>query len=129
MIFKPELLSLRDLPMNQANGFINMKTFVRGEKNTNITAGGAINELGNMIGAEAVTQAGSFDDAMLQALDQVSALQQMPSNLIQQSIIEPGSVDVHDITKAQAEASLSLNITRTILSRIVQGWRDIINTR
>jgi flagellar hook-basal body complex protein FliE len=124
-IFKPELLGMNDLPMNQ----INMKNFVRGEKNTNIITGEAINELGNTIGAEAVTKAGSFDDAMLQALDQVSQLQQEPSNLIQQSIIEPGSVDVHDITKAQAEASLALNISRTILSRIVQGWKDIINTR
>jgi flagellar hook-basal body complex protein FliE len=124
-IFKPELLSLRDLPMNQ----MNVKTFVRGEKNTNIVSGEAINELGNMIGADAVTKVGSFDDAMMQALDQVSQLQQTPSNLIQQSIIEPGSVDVHDITAAQAEASLALNITRTVLSRIVQGWKDIINTR
>ncbi len=125
-IFKPELLSLRDLPMMQAN---NMRNFVRGEKNTNIITGEAINELGNVIGAEAVTRSGTFDDAMLQALDEVSALQQQPSNLIQQSIIDPGSVDVHDITKAQAEASLALNITRTVLSRIVQGWKDIINTR
>jgi flagellar hook-basal body complex protein FliE len=125
-IFKPELLSLRDLPMMQAN---NMRNFVRGDNNINIITGGAINELGNTIGADAVTQAGTFDDAMLSALDQVSQLQQMPSNLIQQSIVEPGSVDVHDITKAQAEASMALNISRTVLSRIVQGWRDIINTR
>ncbi len=124
-IFKPEMLSLRDLPMAQAN----MKNFVRGEKNTNIITGAAINELGNTIGAEAVTRAGTFDDAMLQALDKVSQLQQEPSNLIQQSIVEPGSVDVHDITKAQAEASLALNITRTVLDRIVRGWKEIINTR
>jgi flagellar hook-basal body complex protein FliE len=124
-IFKPELLSLQDLPMTQ----VNTKTFVRGEKNTNIISGEAINELGNMIGADAVTKVGSFDDAMLSALDAVSQLQQTPSNLIQQSIIEPGSVDVHDITKAQAEASLALNMTRSVLDRIIQGWNQIINTR
>lgn len=125
-IFKPELLSLRDLPMLQANS---MRNFVRGEKNTNIVTGGAINELGNTIGVEAVMRSGTFDNVMLQALDQVSQLQHQPSNLIQQSIIDPGSIDVHDITKAQAEANMALNITRTILSRIVQGWKDIINTR
>ncbi len=123
---KPELFSMRDLPMYQAH---NMRTFVRGEKNTNIITGEAINELGNAIGAEAVTRMGTFDDAMLEALDQVSALQQEPSNLIQQSIIDPDSVDVHDITAAQAEASLALNMTRAVLDRIVQGWREIINTR
>jgi flagellar hook-basal body complex protein FliE len=124
-IFKPELLSMKDLPMNQ----MNVKTFVRGEKNTNIIAGEAISELGNTIGAESLTRAGSFEDSMLSALDQVSQLQQTPSNLIQQSIIDSGSVDVHDITKAQAEASLALNMTRSVLDRLVQGWKEIINTR
>jgi flagellar hook-basal body complex protein FliE len=125
-IFKPELFSLNNLPMSQLS---NTKTFVRGENNTNILAGEAVNELGNMIGADAATKTGTFDDAMLQALDQVSQLQQTPSNLIQQSIVEPGSVDVHDITNAQAQASLALNMTRSILDRLVQGWKEIINTR
>ncbi|MDR3337515.1 MAG: flagellar hook-basal body complex protein FliE [Treponema sp.] len=38
-------------------------------------------------------------------------------------------MDIHDVTIAQAEAAMSLNISRTILNRIVQGWRDLINTR
>jgi flagellar hook-basal body complex protein FliE len=38
-------------------------------------------------------------------------------------------VDVHDITTAQAKAALSLNIARNVLNRVVQGWRDLINTR
>jgi flagellar hook-basal body complex protein FliE len=46
-----------------------------------------------------------------------------------QAIINPGSVDIHDITIAQAEASMALGITRNILSRLVQSWRDLINTR
>ena len=125
MFSKPQLMGLSDLPMTGAN----TRVFVRGDKNTNIITGAAINELGGTIGAEAVTRAGTFDDAMLQALDKVSQLQQEPSNLIQQSIIDPESVDVHDITKAQAEASLALNITRTVLDRIVRGWKEIINTR
>ncbi|MDR2070784.1 MAG: flagellar hook-basal body complex protein FliE [Treponema sp.] len=91
--------------------------------------GGAVSELGNKIGAESVLRSGKFEDVMLRALDTVSAETQFADNLIQQAIVDPESVDSHDITIAQAKASMSFNITRTVLNRIVQGWRDIINTR
>jgi flagellar hook-basal body complex protein FliE len=81
------------------------------------------------IGADGITGAGTFEQAMLQSLDKVSGAQQYASHLNQEAIINPDAVDVHDITIAQAEATMSLNITRTILSRLVQGWRDLINTR
>jgi flagellar hook-basal body complex protein FliE len=88
-----------------------------------------ISSLGEKIGAGAAIPSGTFEDTMLKALDQVSAYQQISSSLAQQAITDPGSVDIHDITIAQAEAGMSLNITRNVLNRIVQGWRDIINTR
>jgi flagellar hook-basal body complex protein FliE len=91
--------------------------------------GALISELSGKIGADAVTRAGAFDDAMLRALDKVSASQSFAHQLAQTAITEPGSVDVHDVTIAQAEAAMSLNITRTILNRVVQGWKDLINTR
>jgi flagellar hook-basal body complex protein FliE len=91
--------------------------------------GGAVSELGNKTGAESALRSGAFEDVMLRALDAVSAEKQAADNLIQQAIVDPESVDSHDITIAQAKANMSLNITRTILNRIVQGWRDIINTR
>jgi len=72
---------------------------------------------------------GSFEDAMLQALDKVSGSQLNASDLQKEAIINPDSVDIHDITIAQAEASMSLSIARNIMSRLVQGWRDLINTR
>jgi len=66
---------------------------------------------------------------MLQALDKVSGRQQYASALMQEAIVNPDSADIHTITIAQAEASMSLNATRNILSRLVQGWKDLINTR
>jgi flagellar hook-basal body complex protein FliE len=94
-----------------------------------IASGKALSQLGNTIGAEAVIRAGAFEDTMLKALDRVSADQQFADGLMQAAITEPGSVDTHDITIAQAKANMSLNITRTVLNRIVQGWRDLINAR
>jgi len=92
-------------------------------------SGNNILRLEKKIGADGVTRAGTFETAMLQALDKVSGAQQRASALQQEAIINPDSVDVQDITIAQGEASMSLNLTRNILSRLVQGWRDLINTR
>jgi len=77
---------------------------------------------------EAVTPA-SFEEMMLKAMDTVSGAQLRASDLQKEAIINPGSIDIHDVTIAQAEASMALGVTRNILSRLVQGWRDLINTR
>jgi len=92
-------------------------------------SGNNILALRDTIGANGITRAGTFEDAMLQALDKVSGAQLRASDLQKEAIINPDSVDIHDITIAQAEASMALGITRNILSRLVQSWRDLVNTR
>jgi flagellar hook-basal body complex protein FliE len=92
-------------------------------------SGRGIAGLGSVIGAENVMKDGLFDETMLKALDKVSAYQSQAEYIHQQSILDPESVDVHQIAEAEAMASMSLNITRTILNRVVQAWKDIINTR
>ena len=81
------------------------------------------------IGAEGITGAGTFEQAMLQALDKVSGKEQYASALAVEAAVNPNSVDIHTITIAQAQASMSLSAARNILSRLVQGWRDLINAR
>jgi len=85
--------------------------------------------LGEKIGSNGITRAGTFEHAMLQALDKVSGQQQHVSALHEQAIINPDSIDIQDITIAQGLSSMSFGITRNVLSRLVQGWRDLINTR
>ena len=92
-------------------------------------SGKNILNLEKTIGTEHITRAGTFEQAMLQALDKVSGAQHNASTLQRQAIIDPDSIDIHDITIAQAEASMSLSIARNVLNRLVQGWRDIINAR
>jgi len=92
-------------------------------------SGNKVIELEKKIGAQGVTRAGTFEHAMLQAMDKVSGAQQYADNLGIEAIINPDSIDAHDVTIAQAQASMALNITRNILSRMVQSWRDLINTR
>ncbi|HCC36838.1 MAG TPA: flagellar hook-basal body protein FliE [Treponema sp.] len=92
-------------------------------------SGNNILNLEKKIGAEGVTRAGTFEKAMLQALDKVSGSQQYASYLGREAIINPDSVDAHDVSLAQGEASMALNMTRNILSRLIQGWQALINTR
>ncbi len=125
-LFKPELNfgNLPYLPMSVTHeNHMSVKA-------TEFTAmGNKITETGKKIGADAVIRSGTFTESMLGALDKVSAYQQFASSLNQMAITDPDSVNVEDVTIAQAEAMMSLNIARNVLNRLVQGWRDLINTR
>jgi len=94
-----------------------------------VNSGANILKLERTIGAEGVAGPPTFQRAMLQALDRVSASQQNASALQQEALINPHLVDVHDITIAQAQARMSLEVTVNVINRMVQGWRDVINTR
>jgi flagellar hook-basal body complex protein FliE len=72
---------------------------------------------------------GSFEQALLKAMDGVSASQNKSDGLLQKVVADPNSVDAQDVTIAMAEANMSLNLAKTILSRIVTAWKDVINTR
>jgi len=126
-IYRPELVNfntLKDVPIKITHPYHMVPKF-----ESILNQGAELAELGKKIGTDAVVRSGIFADSMLGALDKVSAYQQFASNMAQTAITDPDSVDPHDITIAQAEASMALNITRNVLSRIVQGWRDLINTR
>ncbi|MDR0539303.1 MAG: flagellar hook-basal body complex protein FliE [Spirochaetaceae bacterium] len=104
-----------------------------------ITGQGAeIAALGRATGGAALLQDGvygpnnggvSFSEEMLKSIDKVSTLENRASALAEEAITNPGSIDAHDLTIAEAEASMALNIARTILNRLTQAWRDVINAR
>ncbi|MDR2739084.1 MAG: flagellar hook-basal body complex protein FliE [Treponema sp.] len=130
-IYKPELVTGDKVPMvitNPKHMVPKSGPFSIGGHAAQ-SRGSVISEMGTMIGSDAVLRSGSFEDVMLWALDKVSAEQQFSADLVQKAITDPGSMDPQDITIAQAKAGMSLNIARTVLSRVVQGWKDIINTR
>ncbi|MDR1618772.1 MAG: flagellar hook-basal body complex protein FliE [Treponema sp.] len=99
------------------------------EKGSYVNMGRRIIDLKEKTGADMAVRSGTFEKAMLQALDRVSGDQQLAGELARQAVTDPDSVDIHDITIAQAKANMSLGIARNVLNRLVQGWRDLINTR
>ena len=127
IINRPELSSFGrtlDLPLTLTH-----RSHMQHNFSDFLSLGNEISRVGGEIGSEAAIRSGSLSDTMLRALDSVSAQQQFASALHQQAILDPNSVDVHDITIAQAQARMTLDIARSVLNRVVQGWRDIINTR
>ncbi len=76
-----------------------------------------------------VSNKGSFDTFLIDAVSSMNNKQQMASDISEQVIIDPDSVDVHDVTIAMAEANLSLTLANTVISRITQAWSEITTTR
>ena len=126
-IYRPELTGLGNVP-DLTLKITNPKHMASNSPDF-LSEGNNIIETGKKIGAGMVTRSGTFEEAMLGALDKVNGYQQFASNLNQTALLDPDAVNVEDVTMSMAEASMSLNITRNVLNRIVQGWRDLINVR
>ena len=71
----------------------------------------------------------NFGKLFTRALSQVNDLQHKSMNLTQAMITDPDSVDIHDVTIAIAEATLSLSMTKSIMDGAIRAYREIINTR
>ncbi len=70
-----------------------------------------------------------FSYAFTQALNGVNDLQNQSTDLAEQMIINPDSVDPHDVTIAMAKANTSLQMTKTILDSALKAYREIISIR
>jgi len=82
-----------------------------------------------MIDNAARPETASFEQTLLKAFDSMNAKQQKTDELAQQMIIDPESVDPHDVTIAMAEANLSLKIAQSVIDRVIKGWNDVTTSR
>jgi len=71
----------------------------------------------------------SFGQLMFDSLNDVNDKQQQYADLSIMAVTDPDSVDAHDVTIAGAEASMSLNIARNVIDRVVRAYRDITTLR
>ncbi len=71
----------------------------------------------------------NFGQMLMDGLNQVNDLQHQQSKLTIQAITDPKSVNAHDVTIAQAKASLALSITKNVVDRVIRAYQDIINIR
>lgn len=71
----------------------------------------------------------SFAQILTNALGEVNEAQQTHDQLSLQAVLDPASVDSHDVTIAAAEASMSLSLTKSVVDAVLQAYREIINMR
>jgi len=74
-------------------------------------------------------QSGTFASMLVDSLNTVNAQQQTADALAVQAVVDPENVNTHDVTIAAAKANLSLSITRSIVDRVIQAYREIQNVR
>ncbi|MBN2509636.1 MAG: flagellar hook-basal body complex protein FliE [Spirochaetales bacterium] len=72
---------------------------------------------------------GGFAAAMSEALHGVNDLQQESLRLNQQMLLDPDSVDAHDVTIAMGKANMALQITKSVVDNALKAYREIINLR
>lgn len=71
----------------------------------------------------------SFQDYLLEAVNQMNDQQVQVSGLQEKLITNPDEVDIHDVTIAMSKARMSLNLAQTVIDRLVTGWNEITTTR
>ena len=72
---------------------------------------------------------GDFGSLLLDSINTVNDQQQTADALAVQAVINPDSVDTHDVSIAAAKAQLSLSITKSVVDRVIQAYREIQNVR
>jgi flagellar hook-basal body complex protein FliE len=79
--------------------------------------------------AASTPAAQNFGNLLLDSLNSVNQMQQTSEALSIQAVVDPDSVNTHDVTIAAAKASMSLSLTKNVVDRVIQAYREIQNVR
>lgn len=71
----------------------------------------------------------SFANAMKDALYRVNDLQIASDELTKTLAVRPDTVDIHDVTIAAEKARMALLFTKSIVERVTQAYKELINMR
>jgi flagellar hook-basal body complex protein FliE len=70
-----------------------------------------------------------FATMLMDAMNKTSQDQNNVERLTELAIVDPESVDVHELTIAMAKANMSLSLSKAIIDRTVTGFKDILSQR
>ncbi|MCL2481661.1 MAG: flagellar hook-basal body complex protein FliE [Spirochaetaceae bacterium] len=71
----------------------------------------------------------TFADKMFEALHGVNKLQQETNDLSLKMVTDPDSLDAHDITIAIAKSNAALAMTKAIVDKAIQAYKEILSFR
>ena len=70
-----------------------------------------------------------FAGALKDAFYKVNDLQLQSDELTKALAVRPETVDVHDVTIAAEKARMALLFTKSIVDRVIQAYKELINVR
>ena len=71
----------------------------------------------------------SFGDFLMDAISKMNDQQIEVGRLGERAMVDPDSVQPHEITEALAKSQMSLSLAKTVVDRVVTGWNEITTTR
>ncbi|AJA90120.1 flagellar hook-basal body protein FliE [Borreliella chilensis] len=71
----------------------------------------------------------TFKDVLINTVTDINKSQLNVSKVMEQAILRPSSVDVHDVVIAMSKANMNLSILKAVVERSVKAYQDIINIR
>lgn len=84
---------------------------------------------GGQSGPLNVDRSTGFADLLTTALGDVNQAQNKAADLNVQLLTDPDSVDIHDVTIAMAEATMSLSLTKAVVDRALRAYNELVNMR
>ncbi len=66
---------------------------------------------------------------MFEALEGVNKLQNESADVSKKMIIDPESVDPHDVTIAMAKANTALALSKAVVDKGLRAYKEIISIR
>jgi len=70
-----------------------------------------------------------FQDMLLTAINGANDVTQKSLSLEQQAIVDPQSVNAHDVMIALGESNMAISLTKAVVDRVLRAYQDIINIR
>lgn len=71
----------------------------------------------------------SFGDFLVDAVKSMNQKQLDVSAVQEKLMTNPDEVDIQDVTIAMSKARSSLDLAKSVIDRLVQGWNEITTTR
>ena len=71
----------------------------------------------------------SFGKTFFELLDKASDTVNLSERMSEQFILDPQSIDHHDVTIAVAEANMAVTMTKAVTDGVIRAYKEIINLR
>ncbi len=71
----------------------------------------------------------TFKDVLINTITDINKSQLNVSKVMEQTVLRPSSVDVHDFAIALSKANMNLSILKAVVERGIKAYQDIINIR